>query len=162
MVDKFMKLVYQLNLIMETQNNNISFLSNNFFLVFHGIHRQLFDELSLELEKEFLNFSHALILIRLNEENLKGQPASVSASESADAELTPKDLAKALLVTKGNISHCLNHLEFHKLIIRKINNQDGRGQRIRLSQKGRRLSLWCQTLLTDQEKKCYYLLQQKK
>lgn len=70
-----------------------------------------------------VNFNQALLLVTLLLEKEK--------------EVTPKILARELGLSKTLLSQTLSHLEYQKLIRRKLSNQDARSFTLHLSTLGR-------------------------
>lgn len=58
---------------------------------------------------------------------------------SADYSLTPAELMRSSMVTSGAISQRLDRLEARGLVTRAPSEKDGRGVRVTLTEKGRKL-----------------------
>jgi DNA-binding MarR family transcriptional regulator len=90
----------------------------------------------LRLARVFHKMDHAL-LADLRAHGLSLAQFDVLAHVGTAEGLTQQDLADRLLVTKGNVCQLIDRLEQSGLLIRR---QDGRANRISLTDAGRRLS----------------------
>jgi DNA-binding MarR family transcriptional regulator len=84
-------------------------------------------ELNTRLRKEECNLLQAIILISIFFE----------PSET----VTPSTLAEIFRTTRGNISHCLSHLEKKGFIKRQLDSSDARKYRLTLTPEGKKLAL---------------------
>ncbi len=76
------------------------------------------------------------LIAQLRGRDLSLAQFDVLAHVSADEGLTQQELADRLLVTKGNVCQLLDRMEQSGLLVRK---QDGRANRVYLTDAGRRL-----------------------
>jgi len=71
--------------------------------------------------------------------NLTPPQFDVIATLANQLPMTCKTLGKKTLITKGTLTGILNRLEVKGFIERKINEEDGRSQKIRLSSAGQEI-----------------------
>lgn len=89
--------------------------------------RQFDAHFSQVLRNRDISFLEALVLVSIFFEEPK--------------TIKPSELADALAVTRGNISHCISTLEAKGLVRRRIDSEDARAIHIQLKPEGRALAM---------------------
>jgi len=113
--------------------------SSYMFAIAHG-YEILWRGLNQRLKKSNCNVNQALVLIALY-------------FEKSDL-VTPSELANAIRTSRGNISHCLSHLEQQRLVKRSLSERDARHLIIHLTPSGKRLAEQLVQSFEEIEAKC--------
>ncbi len=103
-----------------------NYVQNSLLLAIGTSYDTIWRDLNLKLKKENCNLLQALILISL-------------FFESSDS-VTPSQLAKIFHMTRGNVSHCISHLESRGWVKRHLDENDARSYRLILKSDGRKVA----------------------
>jgi DNA-binding MarR family transcriptional regulator len=103
-----------------------AFTSSSYIFAIAHAYDVLWRGLNQKLKKSGCNVNEALVLIALYFEEA--------------GRVTPSALSKALRTSRGNISHCLSHLEGKRLLKRVLSERDARQLIVALTPTGKRLA----------------------
>jgi DNA-binding MarR family transcriptional regulator len=103
------------------------FVSGSLILAIGSNYDTVWRDLNEKLKEESCNLLQAIILIAI-------------FFEQSEA-VTPSDLADILGATRGNVSHCISHLERRGFLRRTLNEKDARSYNLVLKPAGKKTAL---------------------
>ena len=113
------------------------YVNNSLLLAIGSGYDTVWRDLNLRLKKEDCNLLQALILISI-------------FFEQSDA-VNPSGLAEIFRTTRGNISHCVSHLERRGFLKRALDEGDARRYRLLIKPEGRKTALRLMRVIDELE-----------
>jgi DNA-binding MarR family transcriptional regulator len=114
-----------------------SYVQNSLLLAIGTSYDTIWRDLNFKLKKEDCNLLQAVILISL-------------FFEESDS-VTPSVLAEIFHTTRGNVSHCISHLEKRGWIKRQLDEKDARSYRLILKAEGKKAATRLIKIIDDIE-----------
>jgi DNA-binding MarR family transcriptional regulator len=103
------------------------FIDGSLILAIGANYDTVWRDLNAKLKDENCNLLQAIILI------------SLFFEQSED--VTPSTLASVLGTTRGNVSHCVSHLERNGYLRRALNDDDARSYRLIMKPEGKKVAV---------------------
>ena len=113
------------------------FIQGSLILAIGAGYDTVWRDLNSKLKAENCNLLQAILLI------------SIFFEQSEDVR--PSALAEILGTTRGNISHCISHLERHGFLRRALNEKDARSYRLILKPEGKKTAARLIRVIDDLE-----------
>lgn len=113
------------------------YVRNSLILAIGSNYDTVWRDLNSKLKKENCNLLQAVILISI-------------FFEQTDS-VTPSDLAAIFRTSRGNVSHCISHLEKRGFMKRSLDEKDARSYRLILKPEGKKVALRLIKIIDDLE-----------
>ena len=103
------------------------FINSSLILAIGANYDTVWRDLNTKLKEENCNLLQAMILVSIFFEQ--------------NEEVTPSVLANILGTTRGNVSHCISHLEKRGCLRRSLSESDARSYKLILKPEGKKVAL---------------------